>query len=439
MNKERLLLNFVIALESVAANKVRSFLTALGIIFGVSAVITMLAIGKGAEKEIMDQMELVGVNNINITSFTKQQEGEISEGESNAKDEAMLSPGLTLSDVKNIEKNVPGIVLTSPEIILNIKAIRKGMWRTTQLIGVQNSFFEIFNFELEQGKLFSQKQLTNGIPVCIIGNEIKKKFFNEESPIGHTIKCNGQWLTVVGILEEKNISKKSKSDSDLGIRNYNMDIYVPIQTMLVRYRNRAKIQLNRDTGLEGSERKNYNQLDKLVIKVKKGYSLSTIAQIISKVLKRRHLENIDYKITIPELLLKQQQKAKKMFSVVLGAIAGISLLVGGIGIMNIMLASVLERIKEIGLRIALGARQKDIIQQFLLESVTISISGGLLGVIIGALMSLGISVSTGITTIITFSSILLSFGVAVSIGLIFGIMPAKKAAQQNPINSLRHE
>jgi len=363
--KEQILSNLGVAIESVASNKLRSFLTALGIIFGVAAVITMLSIGKGAEKEIMDQMELVGVNNISIEAFTEQDEGDVASNEGSGVEieKKSFSPGLTIADAQNIANIVPGIQYISPEIIMDVKVIRKGMWRTSQMVGVTNDFFVLLNFNLEYGRWFSQEQLEKGLPVCIIGQDIKRKFFDEENPIGKSIKLNNQWLRVVGIIEEKGISKKVKENNDLGIRDYNMDVYIPIQTMLIRYTNRSrinsddiKVQENNDVEPAG----NYHQLDKMVIKIESGYDLNEVADIVSRILKRRHFEVIDYKITIPELLLKQQQKAKQVFALVLGAIAGISLLVGGIGIMNIMLASVMERIKEIGLRIALGAKQIDI-------------------------------------------------------------------------------
>lgn len=446
VEKERLLSNFLVAIESVGSNRIRSLLTALGIIFGVAAVITMMAIGRGAEKEIMDQMELVGVNNINITKSTKQKEGKVNEeggneenGDENGdkKESSKQSPGLSLKDATNISQRVPGVEFVSPEIMVDAKAIRKGMWRTTQLVGVTNDFFKIYNFNVEYGNYFSSEQLTKGLPVCIIGNDIKKKFFDEENPVGQTIKVNEQWLKVIGVLEQKLITKKSKSDKELGIRNYNMDIYIPLQSMLIRYENRSMV--TKQSLHSRKKEKNYHQIDKMVVKVYSGYDILSVSEVISKILKRRHYNIVDYKITIPEMLLKQRQKAKQVFGTVLLVIAGISLLVGGIGIMNIMLASVLERIKEIGLRIALGAKQQDIIQQFLLEAVIIGVSGGIIGVLLGALLSFLITVFTGITTIVTLSSILISFGVAVSVGLIFGIAPARKAAKQNPINSLRHE
>jgi putative ABC transport system permease protein len=187
------------------------------------------------------------------------------------------------------------------------------------------------------------------------------------------------------------------------------------------------------------DKTNYHQLDRLVIQVEATELLSPSAEIISRLLERKHYNVIDYEIEIPELLLKQQQRTNDIFNYVLGAIAGISLLVGGIGIMNIMLASVLERIKEIGLRLSIGAKKTDVVQQFLFEAIMISVSGGLIGVVLGISMAFVVSEVADIPTIVTFSSIILSFGVAATVGLIFGIAPARRAASQDPITSLRYE
>jgi len=264
----------------------------------------------------------------------------------------------------------------------------------------------------------------------------------------------GVWLKVIGVLDERYVS--DASISKLGIRDYNMDVYTPIQTVLIRYKNRDLVTesmimgansasggrfmiIGGDSEGESKPRDNYHQLDRLVIQVSETELLSPTAEVLSRYLERRHFDVVDYEITIPELLLKQQQRTKSIFNFVLGAIAGISLLVGGIGIMNIMLASVMERIKEIGLRLAIGARKEDIILQFLNEAVMISVSGGLIGVILGVLIAFMVSNVADIPTIITPFSILLSFGVAATVGLIFGIAPAKRAAEQDPITSLRHE
>lgn len=450
---ERLLANLYIAIDAVLTNKLRSLLTALGIIFGVAAVIAMLAIGNGAQQEILEQIKLVGVNNIVIKPTVEQEEQKVEEA-SGEKEKKKFSPGLTIRDVHSIEKTVPGINKMSPEIILESVIIKSGIRRSAKLVGVEPVYFEIYNFELSDGSMFTQEHLKIGAPVCIIGNSIKAKFFPTENPLGKSIKVGPNWLTIIGVMKERYVSESSIAK--LGIRDFNMDVYAPLQTVLIRYKNRDKITqpsgpmaanfsrgrimiIGDDMAEETGVRENYHQLDRLVLQVSETKMLTPTAEIISRLLERKHYGVIDYEIEIPELLLKQQQRTNDIFNYVLGAIAGISLLVGGIGIMNIMLASVLERIKEIGLRLAIGAQKTDIIQQFLFEAVMISVSGGIIGVILGITLALLVSSFADIPTVISFTSIVLSFGVAATVGLVFGIAPARKAAMQDPITSLRYE
>jgi putative ABC transport system permease protein len=444
---QQILANFYIAIEAVFANRVRSILTALGIIFGVAAVIAMLAIGNGAQQEILEQIKLVGVNNIIINPVVEQEEDKLDEEPSEASEKKKFSPGLTIRDARSVKEIIPGIEKVSPEIILDTYLIKSGIRRSAKLIGVEPSYFEIFNFELEQGDMFSRRQLKYGLPVCIIGKGIKAKFFPTENPVGKRIKCGSQWLTIIGMLKERYISESSISK--LGIRDYNMDVYTPLQTVLVRYENRdliteamirqANSGRNRQQDDATESGVNYHQIDRLVVQVEETSMLNPTADVMARMLQRRHYDVIDYEVEIPELLLKQQQRTNDIFNYVLGAIAGISLLVGGIGIMNIMLASVLERIKEIGLRLSIGAKKTDIITQFLFEAIMISVSGGIIGVILGVVLAHMVSELAEIPTVISISSIILSFGVAATVGLIFGIAPARKAANQDPITSLRYE
>ncbi len=442
---ERVYFNFQIALEAIKANKFRSLLTALGIIFGVAAVIAMLAIGSGAKQEILEQIKLVGVNNIVITPLNDQNEDKV---EDNQKEEKKkFSPGLNLLDAKSIKEILPDVVSMSPEIIIETSFVADGLERTGKLIGVEPDFFKITNFNLENGKMFNNEQLRSGAQVCIIGKSIQTKFFSKQEAIGSYLKCGSVWLQVVGILEERKISKNSIQN--LGIRDYNMDVYTPLKTLLIRYKNRSlvtKAMLNaassqNDEEAETVEKKTetIHQIDRLVIQMGSTDKLEASSEIISRLLQRRHYTVTDFEITVPILLLKQQQRTKDIFNLVLGAIAGISLLVGGIGIMNIMLASVLERIKEIGIRLSIGATKQDIIQQFVFESVLISLGGGIAGIILGIILSKVVAVVADIPTIISFWSIIISFGVSALTGLIFGITPAKNAANQDPIKSLRYE
>lgn len=454
--KERLLANLYIAITAVIANKLRSLLTALGIIFGVGAVIAMLAIGNGAQQEILEQIRLVGVNNIVVKPVIEQKEEQL-EAADGTKETKKFSPGLTLRDVKSIQSVVPGISKISPEIILETNIIKNGVRRSAKLVGVQPVYFEIYDFQLQEGNGFNGSHLKTGAPVCIIGNSIKAKFFPTENPVGKSIKVGPHWLTIVGVLKERFVSQSSISK--LGIRDFNMDVYAPLQTVLIRYENRdlvTRSQLSEVTrGGGGFSRGmvmitsttddvadvpvNYHQLDRLVIQMGETANLTPASDIMARLLQRKHYDVIDFEIEIPELLLKQQQRTNDIFNYVLGAIAGISLLVGGIGIMNIMLASVLERIKEIGLRLSIGAKKSDIIQQFLFEAIMISVSGGIIGVILGVSMAFIVAEVAQIPTVISFMSIVVSFGVAATVGLVFGIAPARKAAQQDPIASLRYE
>ena len=227
----RLLANLQIAIGAVIANKVRSLLTALGIIFGVAAVIAMLAIGNGAQKEILDQIKLVGVNNIVIKPIMEQKEEKIEEAVGK-KEKKKFSPGLTLRDVGNIQQVIPGLAMVSPEIILETFIIRNGLRRSAKLVGVQPEYFMMYNFELEEGQLFQGDQLISGASVCVIGRAIKTKFFPTENPIGKSIKVGPHWLTIIGVLNERVVSESSISK--LGIRDFNMDVYVPLQSLLLR-------------------------------------------------------------------------------------------------------------------------------------------------------------------------------------------------------------
>jgi len=439
--------NFFIALDAIYQNKFRAFLTSLGILFGVASVIAMLAIGKGAQQEILEQLKLLGTNNVIVTPIVEQEEGEV-EDEDDQQGQAekkRFSPGLTLSDARSIQKIIPGVDFVSPEVVVETMAIRSGLRRSTKLVGVEPNYFKTSNFHLSEGDMFDKYQVENSLPVCIIGTGVKARFFPQEAPLGKQIKCGNLWLTVIGVLEERQITQSNVKH--LSIRDYNMDIYTPITTMLLRFKNRALItqedvkraEVNNNNGNGTRQRTNYHQLDRLIVRVDDTKYMGTVSDIMSRMLQRRHNDVVDFEIVVPEILLEQEQRTRTIFNIVLGAIASISLIVGGIGIMNIMLASVMERTKEIGIRLAIGATQTDVILQFISEAVAISITGGVAGIITGFVMSYGIERFAEIQTIISPLSVALSFGVSISVGLIFGIFPARKAAAQDPIVSLRYE
>jgi putative ABC transport system permease protein len=437
---ERYLHDVAIALESILANKIKSILTALGIIFGVAAVISMLAIGNGAQQEILEQMKMVGVNNIVILPVVESQEGE---ADTEFKNSKKYSPGLTMGDLEAIKNTIPVIKSLSPQITKDTYVVQSGIRRSAKLQGVEPSFFDLFNINLLSGKMFTPHHLRHGLPVCIISEDIAMRFFSSTDVCGKKIKGGKVWLTIVAVAEKRSVGE---STGKLGLSSGQDVIYVPVQTMLLRFENRALItaaDLIQNDAEEGQAQNrnssNYHQLDKIIVQVNETEQLKTVTEIITRMIKRRHLDVEDFEVIIPELLLKQQQRTKDIFNIVLGAIAGISLLVGGIGIMNIMLASVLERIKEIGTRMALGATRKDIVVQFIAESTIISISGGLIGIVLGFVLSGFVMRFAGILTIISPGSVVVAFGISVSVGIVFGYMPAQRAAQQDPVVSLRSE
>jgi len=439
------------ALEAVEHNKLRASLTSLGILFGVASVIAMLAIGKGAEAEILAQMRLLGSNNVMITPLVEQKEGPAKEEDQ--KEVKKYTPGLTYADAKAIAGVVPSVEVTSAEVVLNSSITREGHRRSGKLVGVDTSYFRLTNLELGNGEWFTPLQVERGLPVAIIGHGVRSRFFTTDNPIGRAIKVGETWLTVVGVLADRRVSRETAQR--LGIRDANMDVYIPVHTMLLRYRNRAQLT-QRDIELaarpgqfvtadsseseeQRQERTNRNQLDRIIVRVADSRMVPGVASVLQRMLVRRHNGVIDFEITVPELLLRQEERTKTIFNVVLGAIASISLVVGGIGIMNIMLASVLERIREIGVRRAVGATQHDILFQFLSEAVLISVAGGLAGILVGTGLSSGIEKVAGIKTIVSYLSVVIAFGVSLSVGLAFGIVPAYRAARQDPVVCLRYE
>lgn len=452
---QKLLYNFDIAIEAIQRNKLRAFLTSLGIIFGVASVIAMLAIGTGAQQEVLSQMQLLGTNNVIIQPVLEQVEGSVSEVSGEQGDQRKYSPGLNLEDLNSIKSIMPEVELISPEIIFETSFIRNARMRSGKVVGVNDDYFKINNFEILSGNNFSYEQIENSSPVCIIGYDVRAKFFAGEDPIGKKIKVGNLWLTVVGVLAKKELT--TENIESLGIRNYNLDIFAPATTILLRFKNRGlvtKDDIDQSGGGFGGGRViifggpqeeeeqgtgNYHQLDKLIVRVSDSKFSVSIAEVLSRMLKRRHNGVVDFEIIVPEQLLQQEQRTKRIFNMVLSSIASISLIVGGIGIMNIMLASVVERYREIGVRMAVGAQKKDIELQFLTEALAISVTGGVIGILLGMGFSSAIELTADIATIVTPISIFISFGVALVIGVVFGYFPAKRAAQQDPVHALRHE
>jgi putative ABC transport system permease protein len=439
-----------IALEAVFLNRTRSILTALGIVFGVAAVISMLAIGQGARKEIIEQIQMIGSRNIIITPIVADEGKDEAGDEGEQTKPSKYSPGLTLKDARAIQNLIPTVEKVSPEATYRLSVVFEENHITAQISGVQDAFFDVFHHEIDLGNGFTLQHYQHNSAVCIIGPEIESVLFKKKNPVGQYLKCGTVWLKVIGVLKHRAFDNRATEDFNLG--NSNKNIYVPLSTLLVHFKDRSVVTSgllqgnNSDGGSSvasfftaSPDHMGHNQLNKIIVQVKPDQSLKETQRLITKMMARRHHDNQDVEITVPELLLRQEQRTKNIFNVVLGAIASISLLVGGIGIMNIMLASVMERTREIGVRLAIGARKKDVVFQFLSEATIISFIGGLMGILLGVFLSKMITRIAEIATIVTWSSILISFVVSVSVGIAFGWMPARKAASQDPVESLRYE
>jgi putative ABC transport system permease protein len=439
------------ATGAVRENKVRAGLTSLGILFGVASVIAMLAIGKGAEQEILEQMRVLGSNNVVITPIVEQSEGKI-EREPKPQVEK-FSPGLTYADAQSIPRVIPVVDASSAEIVVNTSLTREGWRRSGKVVGVDTTYFRLTNLELGSGRWFTRLEVEHGLPVAIVGYGVRSRFFTTEDPLGKRLKVGSTWVTVIGVLKDRRLDEQFSAR--LGIRDANMDVYVPVHTMLRRFRNRAlltesdmeaearaernDIEQEEPTEEQRAEQTNLHQLDRIIVRVTESRFVPAVASITQRLLERRHNTVVDFEVTVPELLLRQERRTKTIFNVVLGAIASISLIVGGIGIMNIMLATVLERTREVGVRRAVGATQKDILTQFLSEAVLISVAGGVAGIMVGGGLSAGIERFAGIQTIVSTISVVVAFGVSFSVGLVFGIVPAYRAARRDPVLCLRHE
>ena len=407
-----------LSVAGLAAHKLRTCLTMLGIIFGVAAVIAMLSIGEGARQEALGQIRQMGIDNIIVQHWSPESEDE--EGE--AKGGQNLSRGLNRQDAAALDEICPLAEIVAPLREIKIKARAGSAPFQTMLVGATPEYVDVLDARLSRGVYLGEEDLKQARRVCVLGSDAKRALFFFEEALGRQVKLHDQWFTVVGVLEDKGAAS-GKIGGVLEVRNTDEDIYVPLTTLLKRFR------------WEADEA----ELTQITVKVSGSEKLQEAANIIRSILRRRHRGVDDFKIAIPEELLRHSQSTQRIFNIVMGCIAGISLVVGGIGIMNIMLASVLERTREIGIRRALGARRRDVLAQFLVEAVAVSLIGGLLGVILGYSLTKVITLYAHWKTIVHFWTIALSFGVAAGVGITFGYYPARKAALLNPIDALRYE
>ena len=424
--------SFLIGLSELKSNKLKTALTMLGIIFGVASVVAMMSIGEGARQESLEQIELLGTNNI-IIKNNQVKAADPSGAPS-------FSLGLTIDDAKSIQDIVPYVEFVTPQKEGIFDVTYKAKVEKIKIIGTTPDYVLTFNTKLRSGKFFKEHHNKDFSNVCVIGPAVKSKFFKFETAVGKQIKIGEFWFRIVGVTEVKN---SSTSISQLGTQDFNSEIYIPINVL----NNKIEItDQNQNTSgfFFYNEENSANIIDRrdinrLTVKISDDKFIKESANLIHRILMRRHYKTQDFDVIVPEEIIAQKQKTQRIFNIVMGAIAGISLLVGGIGIMNIMLATILERTREIGIRRAVGATREDILSQFLYEALIISILGGVIGVIIGFILTSLITTYAEWRTIITPYSVILAFIVAVGTGVGFGSYPAKKAADKDPIESLRYE
>lgn len=407
--------NIKVALNGLIDHKFRSFLTMLGIIFGVASVIAMLSIGEGAKREAIAKYQDLGVNNIIVREkeMTNEELEEV---------RAKFSQGLTQVDADVISEIVPGVEKVAPQAEKKSEVKYADLSAKSTLIGITPAFIQILNYQTSKGDFINSDHFNRKLKVCVLGAGIERTLFKNEDPVGKMVKIDDQWLEVIGVMKSKALF--TETVGELASRDLNNDIYIPLTTFHKRF--------EPDNVLE-------SPIKQITIKVENSSQLVETADLVRSILDRHHFNNKDYSIVIPYELLKQEEKERRIYNFLLGAIAAISLIVGGIGIMNIMLATVMERTREIGIRRAIGARKADIMSQFVTEAVAISITGGIIGVILGVSLSLIISLFTDVNTFIRLYSVFIAFGFSVVVGISFGYLPAKSAANLKPIESIRYE
>jgi putative ABC transport system permease protein len=407
-----------LGLENLRAHKMRSALTMLGMIFGVAAVVAMLSIGAGAQQEVMAFIEQLGVRNLIV-------EAREAPDNQTLQKVRRLSQGLSFQDFRIIQANLDGIDASSPrKRFTPSKMLPRPIGGDMPIVyGVTPAYQQIGNLKVASGRFFDDAETTAAAPVAVIGEAAAATLFGTEDPIGRYVKVNEQWFRIIGVAGPQ---LTVQSDvAGIPAQDRNNIIYVPLYASVFR--------------LEDGQSAQKDEIDGIYLQMKPAVDIPSSAALVRGVLDVAHRGAGDFTIISPAELLAEQRRTQRIFEMVMVAIASISLLVGGIGIMNIMLASVLERTREIGVRRAIGARQKDVVRQFLIETTIISLTGGVVGILLGVGLSQLIGVLAGWSTIVTTTSIVLAFGVSVAIGIVFGLYPAVRASRLDPVKALHYE
>jgi putative ABC transport system permease protein len=422
MKQSRFIRNIWLGIENLLLHKLRSFLTMLGVVFGVGSVVAMLAVGEGASKEALREIQKLGSNNIIINSVKALEDESTSTQHSH-----MSIYGLTYLDDERISESFKHIRQIAPAKLIRKESRLGSNTLDLRIVGTTKEWFDLVPRQVLAGRVFNEKEVLESTAVTVLTEYGARKLLATRNTIGQTVKIGGDYFEVVGI-----IKSESGQAGNIQIPDQEIDAYIPLSTVRQYYGDTfTKVT-------SGSRSRELVELHQIIVQVDEMENVESTAAGIERILQSFHKKK-DYEVSVPLALLKQAEATKRTYNIVLGSIASISLLVGGIGIMNIMLASVTERTREIGIRRAIGAKRKQIIIQFLIETVVLSTLGGIVGLAVGIVIPCVITYFAKMPTVITLESILLPLFISVSVGIVFGLYPAANAAKVDPIIALRHE
>jgi len=422
MQQTKITRNIMLGIRNLLLHKLRSFLTMLGVVFGVGSVVAMLSVGEGASKEALSQIRKLGSTNIIVSAIKSTEEEQIATTHSH-----MSIYGLTYEDHQRISESFTNIKQTAPVKLMRKESRLRERSIELRVVGTTPQWFELVPRDIIAGRAILQSDQQKRAPVAVLTEFGARKILATESVIGQTIRIGGDEFEIIGI-----VKSESGQAGNIQIPDQEIDVYIPINVAR-QYFGDIFTKIT-----SGTFEREQVELHQIIVQADETENVEAVAAGIERMLERFHKKK-DYIVSVPLALLKQAEATKRTFNIVLGSIAGISLLVGGIGIMNIMLASVTERTREIGIRRAIGAKRRQIVFQFLIETVVLSTTGGIIGLGVGVLIPFLITIFSGMMTVITLSGVLLPLFISMTIGIIFGLYPAINAAKVDPIVALRHE
>lgn len=411
-----------LGINNLLLHRTRSLLTMLGLVFGVASVIAMLAVGNGAGQDALRQIRQLGSELILLESSKPVAEDRQKQGPN-----YLSVYGLTYLDAERVRETIPAVAQLVPVKIRREQINHRAQAVEVRLVGTTAQWFELVRRELVAGRVLSDWDEAKRLPVAVVTEQVARELFPLQEVVGNFVRAGGNYYQVVGVVRSSELRSGEIASPDR-----DLDIYIPLATMREGL---GDLMIKHQGGTSVRERV---ELHQLLVKMASEQVVEGTATALESLLNRFHTKD-DVAIHVPLTLLRQAEQTQRRFNIVLGAIAGISLLVGGIGIMNIMLASVMERTREIGIRRAIGARRQQIVTQFLIETVVLSCSGGLLGIALGLFLPWVITATTGLSTVVTSGSLVLSLLISLSVGVIFGLYPAIRASRLDPIVALRHE